>query len=105
MSRIDDTFSSLHQRGETALIPFITAGDPALAITAQLVKTLEAAEYQPQKILIMDQKARVWVSITGPELFEFNLIHDRNGWDFYQGEGLLMGTLGFNYTVPANLRK
>lgn len=43
MSRIDDTFSSLHQRGETALIPFITAGDPALAITAQLVKTLEAA--------------------------------------------------------------
>ena len=70
-----------------------------------LVKTLEAAEYQPQKILIMDQKARVWVSITGPELFEFNLIHDRNGWDFYQGVGLLLRVWGFNYTVPANLRK
>lgn len=41
MSRIEDTFSILQQRGETALIPFITAGDPNLAITVQLVRTLE----------------------------------------------------------------
>jgi tryptophan synthase alpha chain len=41
MSRIDNTFSILQQRGETALIPFITAGDPDLAVTAQLIKTLE----------------------------------------------------------------
>ena len=70
-----------------------------------LVKTLEAAGYQPQKILVMNQKARVWVSISGPDLLEFNLIHDRNGWDFYQGVGLLLRVWGFNYTVPANLRK
>lgn len=43
MSRIDDTFALLKQRGETALIPFITAGDPDFAKTQQLVKTLESA--------------------------------------------------------------
>ncbi|MCW8893778.1 MAG: tryptophan synthase subunit alpha [Deltaproteobacteria bacterium] len=43
MSRITNTFTRLKQRGETALIPFITAGDPDLAMTAKLVRTLEAS--------------------------------------------------------------
>lgn len=41
MSRIDDTFRELKKRGETALIPFITAGDPDFAKTLELVSTLE----------------------------------------------------------------
>lgn len=43
MSRIEKTFTALMQRDETALIPFITAGDPDLDKTLQLVLTLEKA--------------------------------------------------------------
>jgi len=43
MSRIEATFATLKQRHETALIPFITAGDPDLAVTAELVLTLAEA--------------------------------------------------------------
>src|SRR6056297_2181735 len=41
MSRIKTTFKALKQGGETALIPFITAGDPDLTTTRQLVRVLE----------------------------------------------------------------
>jgi tryptophan synthase alpha chain len=37
VSRISLMFSRLRKRGETALIPFITAGDPDLATTADLI--------------------------------------------------------------------
>ncbi len=37
MTRIADTFASLKARGEAALIPYITAGDPDLETTEQLV--------------------------------------------------------------------
>jgi tryptophan synthase alpha chain len=40
MGRIQATFERLKQCGETALIPFITAGDPDLAITEELIHTL-----------------------------------------------------------------
>lgn len=40
MGRIQATFEQLKQRGETALIPFITAGDPDLAVTEELIHTL-----------------------------------------------------------------
>lgn len=40
MGRIQATFDQLKQRGETALIPFITAGDPDLATTEELIHTL-----------------------------------------------------------------
>ncbi|MDX2480178.1 MAG: tryptophan synthase subunit alpha [Desulfuromusa sp.] len=43
MSRIEATFAALKQRQETALIPFITAGDPDLGITAQLILALAEA--------------------------------------------------------------
>ena len=43
MSRIADRFAQLRQRGEKALIPYITAGDPDLATTEALVAELEAA--------------------------------------------------------------
>lgn len=43
MSRIEAAFAGLKQRQETALIPFITAGDPDLAMTAKLVLTLAEA--------------------------------------------------------------
>ncbi len=42
MKRIDATFKRLKKRGEKALIPFITAGDPDLATTKALA--LEMAE-------------------------------------------------------------
>ena len=37
MTRISDTFADLKARGEVALIPYITAGDPHLEMTEQLV--------------------------------------------------------------------
>ncbi|MEA3544274.1 MAG: tryptophan synthase subunit alpha [Thermodesulfobacteriota bacterium] len=43
MSRIEATFTTLKQRRETALIPFITAGDPDLDMTAELILTLAEA--------------------------------------------------------------
>ncbi len=42
-SRIKQTFDDLMRRGETALIPFITAGDPDLEKTLELVLALEQA--------------------------------------------------------------
>jgi len=43
MSRIEATFAALKQRHETALIPFITAGDPDLRVTAELIIGLAEA--------------------------------------------------------------
>ena len=40
MSRISSTFAQLKQNHQTALIPFLTAGDPDLATTARLIRTL-----------------------------------------------------------------
>ena len=42
-NRIDDMFSKLKSEGSTALVPFITVGDPSLDITIQLLHGLEAA--------------------------------------------------------------
>jgi tryptophan synthase alpha chain len=41
MSRLDATFAALRARGERALVPYFTAGDPSLAVTARLI--VEAA--------------------------------------------------------------
>lgn len=43
MNRIEKRFSELAARNETAFIPYITAGDPTLERTAQLVAELEKA--------------------------------------------------------------
>ncbi|MBI2338999.1 MAG: tryptophan synthase subunit alpha [Deltaproteobacteria bacterium] len=43
MSRISKTFKRLQKEGKKALIPFITAGDPNLAVTEKLIDTLEEA--------------------------------------------------------------
>ncbi len=42
-NRIEQRFEDLKARGETAFIPFITAGDPTLAQTEAVVLALEAA--------------------------------------------------------------
>jgi len=41
MSRIQQKFAELKSRGEAALIPFITAGDPDLATTLKIMRELE----------------------------------------------------------------
>ncbi len=41
MTRITDTFAALRAQGEAALIPYITAGDPDLDVTFQLVCEFE----------------------------------------------------------------
>ena len=41
MSRIAKTFTELRKRGEAALIPFITAGDPDLDTTLKIMRALE----------------------------------------------------------------
>lgn len=43
MSRIEATFAILKEQQKTALIPFITAGDPDLGVTAKLVLALADA--------------------------------------------------------------
>jgi tryptophan synthase alpha chain len=40
MNAIDATFQRLRQRNQKAFVPFVTAGDPTLAVTAELAKTL-----------------------------------------------------------------
>ena len=42
MSRIKKTFAELKKRGEAALIPFITAGDPDLATTLKIMRAIAA---------------------------------------------------------------
>src|SRR5438132_11785518 len=41
MSRIERKFAELEERGESALIPFVTAGDPNLATTLGILRALE----------------------------------------------------------------
>lgn len=41
MSKIEDTFKVLRQQGRKALITFVTAGDPTLAVTGELVREME----------------------------------------------------------------
>jgi tryptophan synthase alpha chain len=43
MGRLGERFAALRERGERALIPFITAGDPDLAITERLLHALALA--------------------------------------------------------------
>jgi len=43
MTRIETVFNQLKQRNQAGLIPFITAGDPDLDTTAELVRTLADA--------------------------------------------------------------
>lgn len=43
MSRIQDKFAELKKRREAALIPFVTAGDPDLKTTLQILRVLEKA--------------------------------------------------------------
>jgi len=42
MSRIQNKFAEMKRRGEAALIPFITAGDPDMATTLKIMRALEA---------------------------------------------------------------
>jgi tryptophan synthase alpha chain len=42
MNRIGIKFAELKKRGEAALIPFVTAGDPDLATTLKILQALEA---------------------------------------------------------------
>ena len=46
MSRIEARFRALRARGEKALVPFVTAGDPDLPTTEALVVALCAAGYR-----------------------------------------------------------
>lgn len=43
MNRIDATLAACKAAGRTALIPYVTAGDPSLALTARIVRALVRA--------------------------------------------------------------
>ncbi len=43
MNRIDATFARLRAAGRTALIPYVTTGDPSLQITLRIMRALVAA--------------------------------------------------------------
>src|ERR1700722_20880878 len=42
-TRIDDRFAALRQEGRAALVTFVTAGDPDLATSLEIIKALPAA--------------------------------------------------------------
>lgn len=42
MSQIDDLFTRLKQQGKKAFLPFVTAGDPDLQVTAKVLETFDA---------------------------------------------------------------
>ncbi|OPA81454.1 tryptophan synthase subunit alpha [Paenibacillus selenitireducens] len=42
-NRIDQTFQKLKAAGETALIPFLTVGDPDITTSIEIIKEIEAA--------------------------------------------------------------
>src|SRR5918996_5285412 len=41
MSRIDSLFTDLRRQGRKALMPFVTAGDPDLDFTAEVIRELD----------------------------------------------------------------
>jgi len=43
LSRIDITFARLRAAGRTALVPYVTAGDPSAAVTVELLQALVVA--------------------------------------------------------------
>ncbi|NOU89413.1 tryptophan synthase subunit alpha [Paenibacillus sp. LMG 31460] len=43
MNRIDSRFAELKERGETAMIPFLTIGDPSLEASLELILEMERA--------------------------------------------------------------
>ncbi len=43
MTSVSDCFQRLRDRGECALIPFLTAGDPSLEVTAVALKSLDSS--------------------------------------------------------------
>ena len=43
MSAVDELFAKLKSEGKKAFMPFLTAGDPDLATTGELLKTLESS--------------------------------------------------------------
>jgi len=43
MNRIDEAFTQLEKKNETALVIYLTAGDPDIETTAELVKTIQNA--------------------------------------------------------------
>lgn len=43
MNRIDQRFAELKERGETAMIPFLTIGDPSLEASLELILEMERA--------------------------------------------------------------
>ena len=43
MNRIDTTFTKLKEKGESALVGFVTAGDPEYSLSLDIVKTMCAA--------------------------------------------------------------
>jgi len=43
VSRIDDAFRRMREEGRTGLVTYVTAGDPSLAVTAAILKRLDAS--------------------------------------------------------------
>ena len=43
MSRIDDAFARMRAEKRTGLVTYVTAGDPSLAVTGQILERLDAA--------------------------------------------------------------
>jgi hypothetical protein len=69
-----------------------TASPPA-ADHLKLVQAALAAGYQPQRIRLEGNTARMWVSTSGPQLSELSFVRDQENW-------MMSGLSGFNIFKP-----
>ena len=79
MSRIAATFEALKRKGQKALIPFITAGDPDPKLTVPLMHALAyAAKLAPT----LPQEAIMLVNLSGRGDKDMHTVAERMGMKF-----------------------
>lgn len=64
------------------------AAHPLAADYLALVRAVQAVGYQPKKVQIQGERARVWASTSGPALYELKLIYSGGRWTFDQEVGV-----------------
>ena len=59
MSRIDERFTQLRGQGRTGVVTYVTAGDPNLQQSAEIIKRLDRAGAQRPRVRLRERARRV----------------------------------------------